>query len=120
MYSNIGQKIKKIGIVLGCLLLTIGIIAWFYLITNGSSRSAKEDDVNGWLALLMGILGFVLSWFIYGFGKLVEDVGAIRQHLESANRTDTPVGKREQRKCIVCGIEQDVNEKYCQFCGYKF
>lgn len=84
MYTNIGRKIKTIAAVLGWLCLISGAIAWLILITNGYDswsgyKYITEDDYIGWIALLSGILGYISSWFTYGFGQLVEDVHILRR-----------------------------------------
>ena len=87
MYDFIGQKIKGLAKVLGWLCLIAGIIAWIYFITNGYTRNGgtymiTSDDFIGWIALISGGIGFCSSWFLYGFGQLVEDVGEISYYLQ--------------------------------------
>jgi len=78
-------------VVLGWICLIAGAISWFILITNGYESYyggyyfITEDDYIGWICLISGILGYVSSWFTYGFGQLVEDVHAMRN--QSAEQT---------------------------------
>ena len=74
MYSNIGKKIKGLAIVLGCLLLVAGVIAFVLLVGNYRHRITAFCCLGG------GILSFFMSWFAYGFGQLVEDTRAIREN----------------------------------------
>lgn len=82
MYEEIGSKIKVLGKVLGWLMLIAGIITWLILICNyetygyGYHKNTEyitHDDIFGWLALIAGGLSYVSSWFIVGFGQLIED-----------------------------------------------
>ena len=86
MYDNIGEKIKGLAKVIGILLLIAGIIAWFILITNtyeyrGYERYVKADDYIGWISLVAGVFSYISSWFLYGFGQLIEDTATICQHV---------------------------------------
>ena len=67
MYNNVGKKIMVLAQILGWVGLIAGIITWIVLLSN-------YEKVGGWLSLLGGILSFVFSWFMYGFGQLVQDV----------------------------------------------
>ena len=48
------------------------------------NNSYSRDDLWGWLAFAFGIIGFVSSWFIYGFGQVVDDVHFLREKAEKA------------------------------------
>ena len=87
MYNNIGGKIKGLAKVLGWLFLIGGIIAWLIFITNGK----KYDDGIGWGALVGCVLSFISTWFLYGFGQLVEDTEGIRSELAYARQPSVPI-----------------------------
>ena len=70
MYNNIGSKIKTLAKVLGLLLLVVGVIAGIYLLADGRSR----NDSLGGILLASGVLGYICSWPLYGFGELVENI----------------------------------------------
>ncbi len=74
MYSNVGKKIMILAQVLGWVLLGAGIILFLVVLSHG--RSGKF--LTGGIGLAVGIFGFISSWFLYGFGQLVDDVNAIR------------------------------------------
>ena len=78
MYNNIGNKVKLLAQIIGGILLAAGIIVWFSMVC-GNTRS--RDDLTGWIALIVGVFGFVSSWFIYAFGQLVDDTAAIRSSI---------------------------------------
>ena len=83
MYNNVGKKIQSIAQVIGWISLISGLFAWIILITNGYDgwygyEYITEDDYIAWVALISGILGFMSSWFTYGFGQLVEDIHVLR------------------------------------------
>jgi hypothetical protein len=78
MYSNIGRKIKILAMVIGWLGLAAGVVAWFILITDTwNGRYITADDGAGCAALGAGVALLLSSWFLYGFGELIESVGEI-------------------------------------------
>lgn len=92
MYSDVGKKIMGLAKVCGWICLIAGVIAWLILITNGYDSYysgyhyyIEEDDIFGWLSLIVGVLGYISSWITYGFGQVVDDVHAMR------NRTVEPI-----------------------------
>ena len=95
MYDNIGKKIQTIAKITGWAVIIICALVWFVLIVNGESEKFFDivndsiqvrsryifdttDDWIAWVTLLSGAIYYVTSWFIYGFGQLVEDVHAMR------------------------------------------
>lgn len=72
MYDNVGKKIMTLAKVLGWIFLIAGLI-----ITEGFV-SEKREFLIVIIPLISGILLFISSWFLYGFGKLVDDVSAMR------------------------------------------
>lgn len=74
MYQNIGKKIMMLAQIIGWLFLVAGVIVFI------ASFPDKYDgpEVYGWIALGVGVLSFISSWFLYGFGQLVDDVSVIR------------------------------------------
>lgn len=87
MYSNIGKKIQTIAQVAGWAALIIGALVWLVLILNGENEYSyygyefvydTSDDWIGWVTLFTGVTYYVASWFIYGFGQLVDDIHAMR------------------------------------------
>ena len=93
MYNNVGKKIQGIAKVIGWISLISGIFVWLILITNGydsyyGRRYITEDDYIGWIVLISGILGFMSSWFTYGFGQLIDDVHALRYKSEHVDEYD--------------------------------
>ena len=83
MYNNIGSKIQTIGILLGWSMLILGFLAGIVLLTNGETVTSRwgstefventADDIFGYISIISGVLCFVSSWFIVGFGQLIED-----------------------------------------------
>ena len=79
MYKNVGKKIQALAQVLGVLFLLAGVITGIVLFVDDG-----EVNVTGVISIVTGILMFFLSLPLYGFGKLVEDVSAIRNNSQSA------------------------------------
>ena len=92
MYNDIGKKIQDIGATVGWISLIAGAITWLILITNKHDYYGyyiTDDDIWGWVALVSGVMGYVSSWFTYGFGQLIDDVHALRsQQAPSSNRVN--------------------------------
>ena len=82
MYNNIGRKIMVLAQVLGWILLIAGIILALICLTDSSSG----NDLVGGIGLAVGIFGFISSWFLYGFGQLVDDVRTIRNTPKEAQK----------------------------------
>ena len=93
MFSNIGGKIKKLAVIL-CILGMIGSVV--YAIVCFSNTSKYEDlTLYGVLILVLGCLvSWISSFFVYGFGELIERTVSIDERLArggrgSGNRADT-------------------------------
>lgn len=76
MYQNVGKKIMTLAKVCGWICLIAGILSWFILLCIGYGYMS-------WIGLLSGILSFVSSWPLYGFGQMVDDVNAMRKGAEN-------------------------------------
>ena len=141
MYNDVGWKIKGIAKVLGVVLLAAGVIAWMILITNkfpdrpyyNVGEYIKEDDIFGWLALVAGVLGYFSTWFIYGFGQLIEDTEAIRECIcyqkQAPQAPSQSIIKKVPMQedcapvtntCISCGAKREGNSPFCTSCGQRF
>ena len=85
MYSEVGKKIMGLAKICGWICLIASVLTWLILITNGyedwygGRTYITEDDVFGWAALIFGVLSFISSWPLYGFGQLIDDVHSMRK-----------------------------------------
>ena len=82
MFNNIGSKIKKVAEIF-CWLGIIGYavcgIVMFILAENASYYDETPYIIYGFLLIILGpISSWLSSLILYAFGKLVEDVEAIR------------------------------------------
>lgn len=84
MFSNIGKRIKKYAkyyAVCGFLFAAVGLVV---------AIGCGFDDV-GLICLISGVVvgccTFVSSWFVYGFGQLIDDVHEIRNKDKNRNET---------------------------------
>ena len=131
MFDNIGGKIKNLATV----ICVIGIIASVIL---AIALWSQNERYNPTVALGFGVLigGCVGSWvgsfFMYGFGQLIEDTSAIRELLKNGAESKVapvenvqkeffkvPVEKKntsvwECPKCL--GYNSSEVDK-CQYCG---
>ncbi len=74
MYSNVGKKIMILAMVFGGIFLAAGIIGFIALL------ALKIPAWLAFVALFSGIMTFMSSWLLYGFGQLVDDVHSL--HIE--------------------------------------
>ena len=80
MFSNIGGKIKKLAIIL-CILGMIGSIVYAIICFTSSSRY-QDLTLTGVLILVLGCLtSWISSFFVYGFGELIERTVSIDNRL---------------------------------------
>ena len=73
MYKNIGKKIKLLAKICGLVLLAVGVLGGAYFAFNG--RWPDDNLIAPFFAV--GIVGFLSSWPLYGFGELIENVQSI-------------------------------------------
>ena len=69
LYTNIGKKIQILAKVVGIIAVIGGVLAFLI-----SGFDHGFDEFAPWMSLLSGLAGFVFSWPLYGFGNLVENV----------------------------------------------
>lgn len=89
MYNNIGSKIKG--------LAAAFIIKAIAAVLSGLSIIiiTTEEDLFGLLIAILGsIVAWVSSWFIYGFGEVVDTNGEIARNTYEIAR-NTYGGERE-------------------------
>ena len=96
MFSNVGGKIKKLAVIL-CILGIIGSVVYAIICFTNSSRY-QDLTLYGVLILVVGcLLSWISSFFVYGFGELIERTVSIDERLGrggsgnrgSGNRADT-------------------------------
>jgi hypothetical protein len=46
-----------------------------------ASEIRDADMIWAYIAPVIGVVGFVSSWFMYAFGQLVDDVHAMREKM---------------------------------------
>lgn len=80
MYDNVGKKIMTLAKVLGWIFLIAGIITAIVFMSFGWKFFIVITPLIG------GVLLYVSSWILYGFGKLVDDVSAMRYAAKETNQ----------------------------------
>lgn len=73
MYKNIGKTIMILSQVIGWGGLILGILIGVQYLEYG----------DGWILIIWGIILFIGSLPLYGFGQLVEDIHSNKNHSES-------------------------------------
>ena len=88
MYTNIGEKIKKVAVVVAIIGIICSIITGIVMINNALVKDYYGDiEVKGvllFLGIATIILGSLASWissfFAYGFGELIVKTTEISQN----------------------------------------
>ncbi len=126
MFENIGEKIKRLAVVICCIEFIAAIGAAIYCFSISTSNSV-------FIIIGMGSLigGFLLSWasslFIYGFGQLIENSEEIKENTAHFKYQSSIMRKklpqygdkpalRSGWKCPSCGMINDIDEETCE-CG---
>lgn len=114
IYNNIGEKIKKLALVLFIILSIWSIIESFLHFENSIYTIHKNGDIirkagafpdifGTIVVFIVGLgIAFIISLLMYGFGELIENVVAIRQNL------DTKVESNIAGENIASELVQDV------------
>lgn len=121
MFDNIGGKIKglaqigtQVGIVVSAILGII-IIVWGY--------DVGYDEVTFVIGIGVIVLGALFSWlgsfYIYGFGELIDCTAEIAEKLNTP--TSTPDGKAAPKTNLTDVLAKipTVSHWYCSECGTK-
>ena len=74
MYSEVGKKIMSLAKICSWITFICGVLIWFIILVDGD----KYNNMPGWIWLGIGVLSFISSWPLYGFGQLIDDVHALR------------------------------------------
>ncbi len=75
MYENIGGKIKIVAKVFCWIGIIVSIILAIILFISGAKYSSEESYISAVIYLLLGpLLSWIGSFFMYGFGELLERV----------------------------------------------
>lgn len=77
MYSDVGKKIMGLAQVCGWICVICSAIIWLVNMADGD----QYNNTAGWIWLAFGVLSFISSWAVYGFGQLVDDVHAMRNQI---------------------------------------
>ena len=124
MFDNIGKKIKILSKTISiCMMILFIICGFFYIII------IPEQWYVGLLIIILGCLfSWIGSFFIYGFGELVENSAIIagKQKLDTNNKESEFEKLEEERndvalenECPCCFHNIKPTDKECGYCGTK-
>ena len=138
MYENIGGKIKGLAIVVFAIMAILSVVAGVFMLFR--------DNGGFLIGILIAGTGILLSWvgtfFIYGFGQLIENTDIlvyqtkntskniekisnnndqkdvsnekVAESIKSSNQS-APNTSATVKRCPLCG--EKVTSKTCKFCG---
>lgn len=104
MFDNIGNKIKDLAIFICWIGIGVSVVIGMILLVMGSSAADSrytEDAAPGFyiagfaVAAVGSLLSWVGSFFMYGFGELIEDTQKIRESI-CPDISETPPAPRAQ------------------------
>ena len=95
MYDNIGKKLKGLAKAM-CIIETIGgVIAGIVMMADGGD----EEIFIGFLIMALSFfVAWVSSWFLYGFGELVDKVTDIERNTRSGERKSETQAKIDSER----------------------
>lgn len=111
MFKNIGGKIKTLAVILTVIDIIGSIVGGIVLI--------DMDEGLGATVIVVGILfSWINSFFIYGFGELIENTQKIERNTSSLGKTGT-YNIKPQGNQVVSGINQKSSQftNMSQKCG---
>ncbi len=133
MFDNIGGKIKVLAQVICCIgIIASVILALIMFITASDTYGSEADTCTflGFLFLIGGTLGsWISSFFIYGFGELIEKASEIAQNTKPtktetsqqnyfvANNNNKVETTSHKWRCESCG--KMISEVPCKYCDYQ-
>lgn len=149
MYDNVGRSIKSLSKVIaaiGCIICFIWGISQIISaqeLADYSSEMAGVMTTNGFLIMAIGALvSIVASFFMYGFGHIIECVQNIENKLCGNDRLQEEIANLKQEAlrnqysnnaknntgvkpsnelvdCIKCGNKVQNDLEFCPHCGIK-
>lgn len=86
MYNNIGKKIKGFAIVLAVVLTVVYVFCGIAMIAGFSSSQSQQGGAGiagGVIIMLLGpVIAWISSWFLYGYGELVDKMAEIKKNTD--------------------------------------
>jgi len=90
-FQNIAEKIKVVAKIVGIggavLSLAAAVVLFILFVTTGTANEFEPEAARNTLLLVFGIVGLVMipvsiaaSYFMYGFGQLVEKVDKLTEN----------------------------------------
>lgn len=83
MYKNVGRKIKGFSIFLAWLIVAAASMLAFYRLFENNSFDAVSIAISVGIIIAGIALAILLSWFIYGFGVIVQSAEKTSEEIES-------------------------------------
>ena len=155
MFNNIGKKIKVLAMVI-CVIGIIGSVVWDILYWITYSKAIQSAHYYGYysssgsgagfgavlVGILIPILGTLFSWigsfFMYGYGQLIEKTEENNYYLANINAYLRPSAQQGSRPalssvaplsppsakestgwvCPKCGTKNSASSVSCSGCGH--
>ena len=116
MYNNIGANIKILAQVIAWVGIIGSVITGFILIAQGADSYYGGEVLVGigiGILLVGSLMSWISSWFMYGFGELIEKTTEIAKN---TSFSDSGQKKSFEMTCK-CGTKNESDMKFCQNCG---
>ena len=106
MYDNIGAKIKVLAQVIAWIGIAGSVITGFVIIIESAG-------VGIGILIVGSLMSWISSWFMYGFGELIEKTTEIAKNTSFADSGQ----KKSFAMTCKCGTKNEDGMKFCQNCG---
>ena len=104
MYDNIGNKIKILAKVTFVLCAISSLLAGIVLMAT-----SEYMVVAGLIIMVVGSLfSWIASWFMYGFGELIEKTSAIERNTRGGGNSSVCVKDNEEKQNVSSVKKVDV------------
>lgn len=88
MYNNVGMKVKGVAVAFGVIGFLSSVLIGLSLISNGNRYN--NNTILGISVIFGGSLSsWISSLILYGFGQLIDDTAALRDHFTPSFRTSS-------------------------------
>ena len=110
LFGNVGTKIKILSYAVFIILAVGSVISGITLIATEGRWSAMFV-LLGMLAMFAGpVVAWILCWFLYGIGQLLDDVHVIRSNVYSVKNSQDAIKNSLTRGDI--SVPQNTNAAY--------
>ena len=115
MFQNIEKKIKGCAGVCAVLGILMAFFGFMSFVAGLAERSGGSYIGLGIILLFTGFFSIIGSWFLYGFGQLIENTYPNDRMSEKA--PESSAQDLTSHFCPCCGEKGSASDVFCSSCG---